>query len=57
MPLPLAWLQLAAQGGEAAPVLPFIQMAELAGFSVTIDYRPRRLDLAALRVSEGGRQA
>ena len=33
----------------AAGAEPFIQRAEIQAWSVTIDYKPRRLDVAALR--------
>lgn len=47
----LTHTQLEAQGGESAPVQPFFQHVEIAGARLTIDYRPRRVDVAALRVS------
>eukprot|EP00983_Pelagomonas_calceolata_P070651 1150870-Pelagomonas_calceolata.AAC.1 len=49
---PTPWLcssQLEAQGGESAPVLPFFQHVEISAARLTIDYRPRRIDVAALR--------
>uniref|UniRef100_A0A7S3VSR0 Autophagy-related protein 2 n=1 Tax=Dunaliella tertiolecta TaxID=3047 RepID=A0A7S3VSR0_DUNTE len=45
----LSALQLEAQGGESAPVLPFFQHVEISAARLTIDYRPRRIDVAALR--------
>lgn len=46
----LEQLQLAAASGGAAPVLPYFQHVEVVGTHVTLDYRPRRVDVTKLKV-------
>jgi hypothetical protein len=45
--------QLAAQSGGESPALPFFQLVSLHACEVVVDYRPRRVDVAAIKVCCG----